>query len=77
MKMTDPLRVVISLVDIILEKLDWYRKGGRVSDRQWQDILGVIKVQGPRLDLPYLNLRAEERGLHQLLLRALDQARYG
>ncbi|MDP8215262.1 MAG: nucleotidyl transferase AbiEii/AbiGii toxin family protein [Candidatus Euphemobacter frigidus] len=65
---------VYSPEDIILEKLDWYRKGDGTSDRQWQDILGVLKVQGRRLDLTYLNSRAESRGLHRLFLQALDQA---
>ncbi len=65
---------VYSPEDIILEKLDWYRKGDGISDRQWQDILGVLKVQGRRLDLTYLNNRAEKRGLHRLLLQAIAQA---
>jgi hypothetical protein len=36
-----------------LEKLDWYRKGGEVPDRQWQDVINVIKIQGDRLDKNY------------------------
>ena len=31
--------------DIILNKLEWYRQGGEVSERQWTDVLGVLKVQ--------------------------------
>ena len=27
----------------ILNKLEWYKMGGEVSDRQWNDILGVFK----------------------------------
>lgn len=40
--------------DIILAKLEWYHLGGRVSDRQWRDILGVLKVQAGRLDTGYM-----------------------
>jgi hypothetical protein len=40
---------VASPEGIILNKLEWYRMGGEVSDRQWNDILGVLKVQGTHL----------------------------
>jgi len=45
-----------------------------VSDRQWNDVLGVLKVQGAALDLAYLNEWARELGLTDLLRRALDDA---
>jgi hypothetical protein len=60
--------------DTILHKLEWYRQGGGVSDRQWTDVLGVLKVQGVALDLPYLRQWAGELGLTELLDRALDEA---
>lgn len=56
--------------DTILQKLLWYRKGGETSERQWNDILGVIKVQGRALDLSYLNEWAERSGIEDLLARA-------
>ena len=40
--------------DILPAKLRWYRDGGEVSDRQWQDILGVVRTQGDDLDRDYL-----------------------
>lgn len=60
--------------DTILSKLDWYRLGGGVSDRQWGDVLGVIKVQGESLDEAYLNRWAEELRLTDLLERAWHEA---
>ena len=59
--------------DIVLEKLNWYQKGQGISERQWRDVLGVIAVQGARLDLPYLRLSAAQRGLLDLLERALAE----
>jgi len=53
---------------------DSSREGGGVSDRQWNDVLGVLKVQGAALDLAYLNEWARELGLTDLLRRALDDA---
>ena len=58
--------------DIVLRKLDWYRQGGEVSDRQWTDVLNVIRVQGDRLDSEYLERWAEQLGLADLLERALQ-----
>lgn len=60
--------------DIVLEKLDWFRKGEGISERQWRDVLGVLAVQGVRLDLPYMRHWAERRGLLGLLERALGEA---
>ena len=57
--------------DILLQKLRWYRLGDEVSDRQWRDILGIIMVQGARLDEPYLRRGADTLGVTDLLDRAL------
>jgi hypothetical protein len=66
-----------SAEDIILEKLDWFRKGQGISERQWRDVLGVLAVQGTRLDREYLRRWAVGRGLLDLLERALAEAAAG
>lgn len=60
--------------DIILAKLEWYRLGNEISDRQWRDILGVLKVQAGRLDLEYLRKWAAELNVADLLQRALKES---
>ena len=62
---------VASAEDTVLSKLEWFRLGGEVSDRQWRDILGVIQVQGERLNRPYLRARAAELAVDDLLEKAL------
>jgi hypothetical protein len=62
--------------DIIIQKLVWYRLGFSQSDRQWRDILGVLKVQFDKLDLGYLQYWALELELSDLLTRSLMEAGY-
>jgi len=56
--------------DIILAKLEWYRLGDEVSERQWNDVMGVLKVQAEALDRPYLEKWAAELGVADLLSKA-------
>jgi hypothetical protein len=58
--------------DTILAKLEWYRLGGEISERQWRDILGVLKTRAGVLDLSYLRKWAGELKLSDLLERALQ-----
>jgi hypothetical protein len=60
--------------DTILAKLEWYRLGNEVSDRQWRDILGVLKVCAGALDLAYLHQWAASLQVSDLLERALQDA---
>ena len=60
--------------DTILQKLRWYDLGQGVSDRQWRDVLGIIKVQGERLDVAYLRNMARAAGLLGLVERAFEEA---
>jgi len=63
-----------SAEDVVLQKLLWFRKGSGVSERQWNDLLGVLKVQANALDYDYLNQWATELGIADLLVRAFDDA---
>ncbi|MCA1598791.1 MAG: hypothetical protein LC769_07170 [Chloroflexi bacterium] len=58
----------------ILAKLEWYRLGNEVSDRQWTDIVGVLKVRAGVIDRDYLRHWAARLGLSDLLARAFDDA---
>ena len=73
---TDPeIRAVVSTAeDTLLAKLEWYRLGGEISERQWRDVLGVLKIQAGALDLDYLHRMARELKVDDLLDRALKEA---
>jgi len=62
---------IASPEDTVLAKLVWFRKGGEVSDRQWHDILGILKVQSKRLDFDYLRNWAARLSVSDLLERAM------
>jgi hypothetical protein len=71
---TEISAIFASPEDTILSKLEWYRLGGEVSDHQWRDILGVLKVRAGELDLDYLRKWAEELKIGDLLERALNES---
>jgi hypothetical protein len=60
--------------DTILSKIEWFRLGGEVSDRQWRDILGVLKTRAGELELDYLRKWSGELKVADLLERALREA---
>jgi hypothetical protein len=69
------IRAMVSTAeDVLLAKLEWYRMGGEVSERQWRDVLGVLKVQEGSLDLDYLRQMAKGLKVEDLLERALREA---
>ena len=63
---------IASAEDTVLAKLEWYRSGGEISERQWRDALGVLQVQGGRLDLTYMRHIAAGLGVQDLLERAIQ-----
>jgi len=59
--------------DVILHKLTWFRDGGQVSERQWNDVIGVLRVQRD-LDLAFMRDWAARLAVTDLLERALREA---
>ena len=60
--------------DTILRKLLWYREGGQVSEKQWRDVIEVLRVRGPDLDPVFLDVWAARLGVEALLARARTEA---
>ena len=60
--------------DVLLAKLEWYRLGGEASERQWNDVLGLLRTQGDRLDRDHLRRWGVALGVADLLERAEREA---
>lgn len=58
--------------DLILNKLRWGAQSQ--SEKQWRDVLGILKVQGENLDFYYLTQTAEILDLSTPLSQALSEA---
>jgi hypothetical protein len=56
--------------DVILNKLSWWKMGGGISTRQWNDLLEVIKRQANTLDTKYLRQSAPLMGVADILEQA-------
>lgn len=62
---------------IVVQKLAWFRSGGEMSDRQWRDVLGVLKAQRGGLEIEEMQRWAAAVGVADLLDRAMRQADVG
>jgi hypothetical protein len=66
---------VATAEDTILAKLRWYNAGGRVSNTQWTDVVGIIGGSSSMLDLDYLREWSETLGVTELLEQAFQEAK--
>jgi len=57
-----------------LRKLEWFRRGGEVSERQWRDVVAILRIQASRLDRSRLHTWAARLGVADLLERAWREA---
>jgi hypothetical protein len=65
---------VTAVEDQVLRKLDWFRQGGSLSERQWRDVVGILRLHRQSMDLAYLRASASEVGLADQVNEALQQA---
>lgn len=65
---------IYSPEDIILQKLKWFRMNRRESEKQWRDVLGVMKIQGDTLDFEYLWRWAEPLDASTTIEQALIES---
>jgi len=68
---------VTAAEDQVLRKLDWFRQGGSSPDRQWRDVVGILRIHRESMDLDYLRSSALEVGLGDALDVALQQSSAG
>lgn len=54
--------------DTVIAKLEWAKQGA--SDRQIEDVAGILRVRGPDLDVPYIERWVSELGLVEQWQRA-------
>ena len=59
--------------DTVLAKLEWFRLGGETSERQWWDVVGILRVT-EGADHAYLRRWAAALSVADLLERALADA---
>ncbi|NEQ78432.1 MAG: hypothetical protein F6K23_38855 [Okeania sp. SIO2C9] len=64
---------IASAEDIILQKLRWYNIANNHSEKQWRDILGVLKARRKELDYDYLKHWGNQLNVSPELERAIDQ----
>jgi hypothetical protein len=70
------VRQIANAETIVLQKLWWFRKGGEISHKQWDDIIGVLEVRSDELDYDYLQVWAAELGVSDLLKKSFAETNF-
>jgi len=63
--------------DTVAHKLYWYRLADESSDKQWRDLVGVLKTLRGQIDEVRLRLASADLGVDDLVGAALDAAGNG
>lgn len=70
----EPIECAVATAeDTLLRKLEWYRSGGETSERQWNDMRGILKVSGKLLDYAYMREWAKFLKVDDLLEKLLAE----
>jgi hypothetical protein len=56
--------------DVLLHKLKWFLDGDRISDRQWGDIVGLVRTREASLDRDHLMRWIDHLGIPQAILES-------
>jgi len=70
----EPSVLVLSPEQLILLLLEAFKRSNERADDLWYDLLGIMKVQGTDLDLPFLIQQAALLGVTEPFTRALVDA---
>lgn len=73
-ELTDEGFYICSAEDTILQKLRWSSKS--LSEKQWRDIQGILRMQGESLDFDYLNYWGGEIGVTDRLNLAISESKF-
>lgn len=60
--------------DLVVRKLWWFRAGDETSERQWRDVLGILRLNRDSIDRERLQLMAADAGVSDLLERAARES---
>ena len=69
-----PVLYFYAAEDLIVRKLQWFRLGNEVSERQWRDVVSMLRLNQGRLDLGRLDQMAQSARVEDLLVRARETA---